>query len=506
MLLAILAGVMAGGSWVWLTLLAVAVAGLGHWAARRDWLVRAEGDAPPRRRLRDAAVVAVSAVFCRRVRRPHRRQGLAAVLRPLPAPGAGRHLLRHPRRPRHGPGHGRPASGRAGLDDPRHVPVTSDWEGAISFPLVAVCVSLLSKRNGERIRALSSQAHDLDTLLAMSQMMDTAVDLEMTLNLIMLNVQNLSGCQVCAVYLKDAGRGEPGTALRQRPPRPRAAAAGAAHPGRARRRLECGGRRTGRPRPVRLLCRRRPLPAGEAARPACWAWTRSARSFACLPLTSVESLIGMLYVGFDLPNGLRPAEVNCLEQFAARAGLALQRGLLQQDFQALAYTDAMTGLDNYRQFEHTLHDELRRAERYGRPLSMLLLDIDHFKTFNDTLGHPAGDALLGQLGTVLRNALRGVDRPARYGGEEFAVVCPETGAEEARLIAERVRRAIAETPFFLTGQAGETAHVTVSVGFATFPARRRLPPPTWSSGPTPPFTPPSVRAATPCAARRTSRR
>ena len=129
----------------------------------------------------------------------------------------------------------------------------------------------------------------------------------------------------------------------------------------------------------------------------------------------------------------------------------------------------MTGLDNYRQFERTLRDELRRAERYNRPLSVLLLDIDHFKAFNDTLGHPAGDALLGQLGTVLRNTLRTVDKPARYGGEEFAVICPETGKEEARLIAERVRRAVADTAFFLTDAAGGTTRVTVSVGFATSP-------------------------------------
>ena len=84
----------------------------------------------------------------------------------------------------------------------------------------------------------------------------------------------------------------------------------------------------------------------------------------------------------------------------------------------------MTGLDNFRQFEETLTDEMTRAERYHRPLSVILLDIDHFKSFNDTWGHQAGDALLGQIGIVLRNALRSVDRPARYGGEEFVVICP----------------------------------------------------------------------------------
>ena len=474
MLLAILAGVMAGGSWAWLVLMAVAVAGLGHWAARHDWLVRAEGDATPGRRLRDAAVVVVSAVFA---------VAYVALTGGKDSPLSFAHYLPlvlaaicFGTRAGLATGLGMAALHLIGMgwSDPRYVPVTSDWEGAISFPLVAVCVSLLSKRNGERIRALSSEAHDLSTLLAMSQMMDTAVDLEMTLNLIMLNVQNLCDCQVCAIYLMDSA----GESLELRSisgPKGR----GLLLPSLPVRDAQAEGWR------VRVGERADPLAAAFYAADASalrkHGQTRlgdldpRARSFACLPLTSVERLIGMLYVGFDLPNGLRPTGVNCLEQFATRAGLALQRGLLQQDFQELAFTDAMTGLDNYRQFEQTLHGELHRAERYGRPLTVLLLDIDHFKTFNDTLGHPAGDALLGQLGVTLRNALRTVDRAARYGGEEFAVVCPETGPEEARLIAERIRRAVAETPFSLTGQGGGTAHVTVSVGFATFPRDAAVP-------------------------------
>ncbi len=107
-----------------------------------------------------------------------------------------------------------------------------------------------------------------------------------------------------------------------------------------------------------------------------------------------------------------------------------------------------------------------------------MLDIDHFKSFNDTLGHQAGDALLGQLGVVLRNSLRNVDKPARYGGEEFVIICPETGQEEARLIAERIRRNVADTPFALLENGSEdskrgAAHVTVSLGCATYPGDAR---------------------------------
>ncbi len=180
---------------------------------------------------------------------------------------------------------------------------------------------------------------------------------------------------------------------------------------------------------------------------------------------------------------MRRRSVLCLVLAACAAGAARaevkpnplfsDNAVLQQGFRSLAYSDAMTGLDNFRQFEQNLGDELRRAERYDRALSVILLDIDHFKTFNDTLGHQAGDALLAQLATVLRDSLRSLDKPARYGGEEFVVVCPETGKEEVRLIAERVRRNVEQTAFALLGQdpseSPGTARVTVSIGCATFP-------------------------------------
>ncbi len=94
-----------------------------------------------------------------------------------------------------------------------------------------------------------------------------------------------------------------------------------------------------------------------------------AHSFACLPLDGVEGLLGMLYVGYSQPNGLTPAGVLRLEHLATRAAFPLQRVLLQQEFHSLAYSDPMTGLDNFRQFEETLAHELARAERYDRPLS-----------------------------------------------------------------------------------------------------------------------------------------
>ena len=312
-------------------------------------------------------------------------------------------------------------------------------------------------------------------------MMDSAFDLDMTLNLILLNVQQHSGCQVCAVYLKSAD----GRSLELR------AASGGRAPAAVLPALTLEEARGGDWSLVETYQSDLSVHAFYAAEPGAGVSSRlfaidpSAESFACLPLASAEALLGMLYVGYGHSNALTADGVRRLEHLASRAAFPLQRLLLQQDFRSLAYSDSMTGLDNFRQFEENMIEEIARAERYNRPLSVILLDIDHFKSFNDTLGHQAGDALLGQLGIVLRNSLRNVDKPARYGGEEFVIICPETGPEETHLIAERIRRNVAETAFLLPNKegekkegeegrrGGETAHVTVSLGCATFPRDAR---------------------------------
>ena len=358
----------------------------------------------------------------------------------------------------------------------RHVAV------GFSFPLTAVFARLLNQQLEARYFSLHSQAEDLTALLNMSQMMDSAADLDTTLNLVLLNVQKLTGCPICAIYLKSSA-GErlelrAASGLRERvallPSLPLAHA-------------RCGDWHL-LPGPDAQEQSDRacyiPDVSVHAAAPKTGLFRLDPRalSFACVPLASMEGLLGLLYVGYDAPNGLRADDVLRLENLANRAAFSLQRVIIQQDYQSKAYSDAMTGLDNFRRFEQDLTSEMQRAERYGRPLSLILLDIDHFKSFNDTLGHQAGDALLGQLAAVLRDSLRSVDKPARYGGEEFVVVCPETGAPEARLIAERIRRAVEQTPFALVdkersedGSAPRTTRVTVSVGFATFPRDARTP-------------------------------
>jgi len=136
----------------------------------------------------------------------------------------------------------------------------------------------------------------------------------------------------------------------------------------------------------------------------------------------------------------------------------------------LADTDALTSLYNKRYLQEGLRIEVARSLRYKNPLSMLMVDVDHFKEINDQEGHPTGDSVLQQLATTLVNGVRGIDLVARYGGEEFAVLLPETTESGAALVAERLRNTV-ERQRFLDDQ-GEPLHpVSISVGIASLDAR-----------------------------------
>jgi len=134
-----------------------------------------------------------------------------------------------------------------------------------------------------------------------------------------------------------------------------------------------------------------------------------------------------------------------------------------------AVTDGLTGLKNHRAFQEALHSAAQMAERLQQPLSLVMFDIDHFKQFNDTYGHPAGDELLRQVAQVLRESARAYDIAARYGGEEFALLLPNTALEQAVQVAERLRQQI---------RAIENPHAPVSASFGVATYRRGTPPAT----------------------------
>ncbi len=137
--------------------------------------------------------------------------------------------------------------------------------------------------------------------------------------------------------------------------------------------------------------------------------------------------------------------------------------------QESAYRDGLTGLYNYRVFREHLSRELFRSERNGTPLSLVMVDVDNFKSYNDAGGHEAGNQALVTVAKLLSGLLRKTDIPARYGGEEFALILPATPKTSAQLVAERARESV-ENHLFVDGESEWSGNLTVSMGIATFPA------------------------------------
>lgn len=137
-------------------------------------------------------------------------------------------------------------------------------------------------------------------------------------------------------------------------------------------------------------------------------------------------------------------------------------------YKQLSNSDEMTSLANYRYFNEMLQKEVERALRYNRPLSLMMIDIDDFKACNDTYGHLAGDMVLKQIASLIKTTTRESDLVARYGGEEFTVILPETGEDEAKVVAERIRDAVAKCKF--TSDTNKViGPITITIGLSTLP-------------------------------------
>jgi two-component system cell cycle response regulator len=191
-------------------------------------------------------------------------------------------------------------------------------------------------------------------------------------------------------------------------------------------------------------------------------------SLIAVPLKSSGTVIGVLDLyGSSNAAGYDDNDLATIRTFASQATVAVDNVLLHEEAQRLSITDALTGLWNYRYFTMTVGKEIERATRFGRPLGLLMLDLDHFKGVNDTFGHPRGDAVLVEFAARVRAEVRDVDTVARYGGEEIVVILPETDAAGAAVLAERICDAVRRRPF---GEPGVTpVHLTVSIGGAVYP-------------------------------------
>ncbi len=184
------------------------------------------------------------------------------------------------------------------------------------------------------------------------------------------------------------------------------------------------------------------------------------RAAVCLPLQVRERVRGVMWVHYNEPRRIAEEDLHLLASFGNQAAIAIENARLFTETRRLANTDALTGLYNHRYFYHLLDTEVKRARRYGRALSLIMLDIDHFKQFNDRYGHLAGDEALRSLAQILRKNSRRVDTVARYGGEEFAIILPETDLTQAAVQAERLRAAAEEHQW-------PEGHLTISLGVAS---------------------------------------
>ena len=197
----------------------------------------------------------------------------------------------------------------------------------------------------------------------------------------------------------------------------------------------------------------------------------TAGSALAVPLLRAGQVVGALAVARRAGSAaFDDAGLAAVTALGTHAGTAVANVREHQDAQRLSVTDPLTGAGNFRQLSSKLAREVERAHRFGRPLSVLMLDLDHFKQVNDGHGHAFGDAVLREFARRLQSCLREVDVVARYGGEEFAVVLPETGPDGAKAVATRIVSAI-RSEAFTSGD--QTRRVTVSAGIASYPNNGR---------------------------------
>lgn len=194
-----------------------------------------------------------------------------------------------------------------------------------------------------------------------------------------------------------------------------------------------------------------------------------------IPLKAKDRVNGIIVADNFITNEpITKDDIRMLTMLANQAGLAIENSQLFELTVERAHSDYLTNLWNHGYFQYLLHTEIEKAKANRSHLSLITVDIDDFKIFNDTLGHQAGDKILKDLATLLRNQSRKMDLVCRYGGEEFTIILPHTDKKEAFLIAERIRMDVLKYPF-LNEEIFPNKQLTVSLGIATSPENGQLP-------------------------------
>jgi diguanylate cyclase (GGDEF)-like protein len=196
------------------------------------------------------------------------------------------------------------------------------------------------------------------------------------------------------------------------------------------------------------------------------------KSLICVPLKIHQKRIGVINLTDKAGTGVfDEGDLKLIESIASQASVALDRTgfyKMSEDLRKISNTDSLTDLYNRRFFQDRIVEEIERARRHSQSISLIMLDIDNFKSYNDTHGHLAGDEALRLTAATLKSSVRHIDLVARYGGEEFAVILPMTEIEAAKDIAERIRSGVAGR-YFPDGEMHHAIRLTVSLGIASFP-------------------------------------
>jgi diguanylate cyclase (GGDEF)-like protein len=191
------------------------------------------------------------------------------------------------------------------------------------------------------------------------------------------------------------------------------------------------------------------------------------RAYAVFALPSAKGSLGALSIYWDEPRVISSEEILVAEMFAQRAGALLYSSSLYEKASEESLTDALTSLPNRRALDQRLADENQFSGRSGRPYALLMIDLDQFKSINDTFGHPIGDSVLQQVTGVLRHAVRSTDFVSRYGGDEFAIILPNSELDKASHVADKLKTTLAATRLHLPNEMER--FISASIGIAVCP-------------------------------------
>ncbi len=192
-------------------------------------------------------------------------------------------------------------------------------------------------------------------------------------------------------------------------------------------------------------------------------------SLLAIPLANkIMGFMGLLFLRRSMSDAFTGSEIDFIKRIGDHVASVMTRVLIHQKTKNLAFTDELTGVFNRRYFNQRYAREIGRAKRYNRRLSALMIDIDHFKQYNDTLGHIMGDQVLRLMAEIFENNIRKADVISRYGGEEFVIILPEIDAARAFVVAEKLLTVV-ENSVFPGTEKLPAGKITISIGVASFP-------------------------------------